>query len=103
MGETLAGQPRQTLLERYLSEMYLRRDIFSYRNAPLEAKKRVLRAKLHLGNTQQFSNVWIRSSKAHMERLIDINFRTILDMIPGGNDMTVTNSGRITKRNKYLD
>ena len=35
MGETLAGQPRQTLLERYLSEMYLRRDIFSYRNAPL--------------------------------------------------------------------
>ena len=65
----------------------------------LEAKKRVLRAKLHLGNTQQFSNVWIRSSKPHIERLIDINFRTILDMIPGGNDMTVTNSGRITKRN----
>ena len=35
MGETLAGQPRQTLLERYLSEMYLRRDIFSYRNTPM--------------------------------------------------------------------
>ena len=38
MGETPAGQPRQTLLERYLSEMYLRRDIFSYRNAPLDAR-----------------------------------------------------------------
>ena len=34
MGETLAWQPRQTILERYLSEMYLRRDIFSYSNAP---------------------------------------------------------------------
>ena len=41
MGETLAGQPRQTLLERYLSEMYLRRDIFSYRNAPLDRSVRV--------------------------------------------------------------
>jgi gas vesicle protein len=65
----------------------------------LETKKRVLRAKLQLANTPEFSNVWIRSSKPHVERLIELNFKTILDMIPGGNTMTVTNSGRITKKN----
>jgi len=64
----------------------------------LDAKKRVLRSKLKLATTQDYANVWIRSSKSHIERLIDINFKTILDMIPDGNTMTVTNSGRITKK-----
>ena len=56
----------------------------------LDTNKRVLRAKLNLANTEDYQNVWIRSSKTHVERLIDVNFKTILDMIPGGNDMTVS-------------
>ncbi len=64
----------------------------------LDTKKRVLRSKLKLANTQDYGNVWIRSSKPHIERLIDINFKTILDMIPSGKTMSVTNSGRITKK-----
>ncbi len=65
----------------------------------LDDKKKVLRAKLNLANSTDFGNVWIRSSKPHIERLIDLNFKTILEMIPGGNTMTITNSGRIVKKN----
>ncbi len=65
----------------------------------LDTKKKVLKAKLRLGETaNEYSNVWLRSSKPHVERLIDLNFRTILDMIPGGDRMSVTNSGRIVKK-----
>lgn len=65
----------------------------------LEMKKQVLRSKTKLNNTGRWSRVWIRSSKSHVERLIDLNFRKILDMIPSGSTMTVTNSGRIVKKN----
>ena len=64
----------------------------------LETKKRVLRAKTRLRDTEQWSRVWIRSSKPHIERLMDLNFRKILEVIPGGNNMTVTNSGRIINK-----
>lgn len=66
--------------------------------ANLETKKRVLRAKTQLRNTEHWSRVWIRSSKPHIERLMDLNFRKILEMLPEGNTMTVTNSGRIIKK-----
>lgn len=65
----------------------------------LEVKKQVLRSKTRLGNTTQWARVWIRSSKPHVERLIDLNFRKLLEIIPGGNTMTITNSGRIVKKN----
>lgn len=67
----------------------------------LETKKQVLRNKLKVQtNTTEFTNVWMRSSKPHIERLIDLNFKTMLDMIPGGDTMTVTNSGRIVKKSE---
>ena len=80
MGETLAGQPRQTLLERYLSEMYLRRDIFSYRNAPLIKSWRsknelnwlifcIMDASLPLYSLQMFCliAVWLAMKRARIE------------------------------------
>ena len=38
------------------------------------------------------------SAKDHVERLIDINFNTVLKMIPAGNDYKVSDSGRIIKK-----
>lgn len=66
--------------------------------ANLEEKKIVLRAKLRLNTSALYSNVWIRSSKSHAERLNDLNFRTILGMIPGGNNMKVTANGKIVPK-----
>lgn len=65
----------------------------------LEEKKMALRNKENLKNST-WHRTWIRSSKPHVERLIDINFKTILDMLPNGKDMKVTGSGRIVPRNE---
>ena len=65
----------------------------------LENKIRVLRAKKRLENSEEWKRCWIRSSKSHVERLIDLNFKTMLDMIPNGNTMAITGGGRIIKRN----
>ena len=62
----------------------------------LETKIRVLTSKRRLADPEQWSRSWMRSSKkSHTERLIDLNFQTVLDMIPDGNTMPITGSGRI--------
>ena len=65
----------------------------------LEAKKRVLRNKKSLQNSPNYANVFIRSSKPHMERVMDMNCRTILELLgPQGSNMIVSGSGRIVKK-----
>ena len=62
----------------------------------LETKIRVLTSKRRLADPEQWWRSWMRSSKkSHTERLIDLNFQTVLDMIPDGNTMPITGSGRI--------
>ena len=46
----------------------------------------------------EFRNVWLRGANDHVGRLIDINFNTVLKMIPTGNDYKVSGSGRIIKK-----
>ena len=58
----------------------------------------VLRAKNNLEQHMEFRNVWLRGAKDHVERLIDINFNTVIKIIPAGNGYKVSGSGRIIKK-----
>ena len=66
----------------------------------LETKKRVLREKKRLQNSANFQNVWIRTSKPHSERIMEMNCRTILELMgPKGKEMFISGSGKIVKKN----
>ncbi|XP_078661231.1 uncharacterized protein LOC144905434 [Branchiostoma floridae x Branchiostoma belcheri] len=61
-------------------------------------KVAVLREKQKLKNHNAYERVYLRSAKSHTDRLIELNFRTILREIPGGNEYFITGSGRVKKR-----
>ena len=66
----------------------------------IEEKIDVLRHKSNLKNSSTFSNVYIRSSKTHSERLIDLNFKTLInDLIPkAATGYRITGSGKLIKK-----
>ncbi|KAI8486095.1 hypothetical protein Bbelb_361950 [Branchiostoma belcheri] len=45
-----------------------------------------------------YEKVFLRSAKSHTDRLIELNFRTLLWEIPGGKDYFITGSERVKKR-----
>lgn len=63
----------------------------------LDEKIKVLKAKMNIHNSE-WPNLYIRSARPHMERLMDINFKTLLDMMPNGSEMKITSSGRIVRK-----
>ena len=48
----------------------------------VDDKKTVLQAKAGLRKTRQVRNVYIRGAQTHAERLIDLNFKAILNEMP---------------------
>ena len=64
----------------------------------VEQKVDVLRAKESLKNTREFKNVYLRSSKTHTERILELNAKTLLSQLPNGNQYRVTANGRIVKK-----
>ena len=60
----------------------------------------LLKNKTILKRTQGFERVFVRSSKTHLERLMDLNFRTVLAEIPQGTTYKITGNGRIVKQNE---
>ncbi|KAK6180904.1 hypothetical protein SNE40_008869 [Patella caerulea] len=64
----------------------------------LEQKISVLRKKMTIVNHDQFKDVYIRSSKTHTERVIELNAKTILKEIPNGHEFRVRGNGRIIKK-----
>ncbi len=62
----------------------------------LQDKLRILRSKELLRQKAGWmKNVYLRSSKTHIERLMDLNFRTIIDDLNG--EYKITGNGRIEK------
>ncbi len=57
----------------------------------------MLRAKQCLQNTE-WSNVYLRSSKSQIERPRDVNTRTLVRIIIGGENMRLTGSGRLVHK-----
>lgn len=63
-----------------------------------EEKIEVLRRKRDLREVDVYKSVFLRSSKSHAERLIELNAKTILNQIPSGNQFRITSNGRIVKK-----
>ena len=63
-------------------------------------KINILRNKPRLKHTKGFEKVFVRSSKSHMERLMDLNFKTLLSEMPHGQSYRIAANGRIIKRDK---
>lgn len=70
----------------------------------LEEKKVILREKRRLQDTEKYKNVYmyLRSSKSHTNRLIELNARTILNEIPNGRQFRITSNGRIVKKQNEI-
>ena len=64
----------------------------------LEHIKRVLRAKMQLKQSGDFSGVYLNPFHTHTERLMDMNFRTLLAKIPGCENMRMTAHGKLVTR-----
>jgi hypothetical protein len=62
----------------------------------------VLREKQHLSNSAEFSRVFIRSSKSHSERVMEQNFKTLLELLPFGKDYFITGNGKMIRRNENM-
>ena len=65
----------------------------------LEEKIEVLRKKRELNNSQDYNCVFLRSSKDHTQRTMEMNFKTLLDLHPQGKEYMITGNGRLVKRN----
>ena len=63
-----------------------------------EEKIRVLQQKFELQNTPKFKKVYLRSAQTHEERLIRLNFQTLLEELPGGDNYRFTGSGRLVRK-----
>lgn len=72
-----------------------RSGLLKWELATLEEKIMVLRAKTEINN---FAGSWIRSSKTHIERVQELNFRTLLQLIPGGENYMITGNGKIIEK-----
>ncbi len=59
----------------------------------LDDKKKILREKKKLIETDHFRNTYICSSQSHMERLQQINTRILIQEIPNGNQSRITANG----------
>lgn len=66
--------------------------------ATVEEKVEILRKKRDLKGSQAYKSVFLRSSKSHTERLIELNAKTLLTQIPNGEQFRITSNGRIVKK-----
>ena len=69
----------------------------------VDDKKTVLRAKMNLRNTQQYKNIYMRSAEGHTDRLIRLNFQTLLRHFNLTNQFRLTGSGRLIARDPTTD
>ena len=67
--------------------------------ADLDSKKEVLRAKTKLRGNPAYSNLYVRSAEGHTDRLIRLNFTTLLRHFELTRQYRITGSGRLLPRN----
>lgn len=47
-----------------------------------------------------YTSVFLRGSKSHTDRILDINAQTLLNELPNGNQFRITSNGRIVKKSQ---
>jgi hypothetical protein len=60
-----------------------------------EDKISILRAKRNLADCSRYKKVFLRTSMSHSDRMMKLNFETILKELPGGNRYRIAGNGRI--------
>ncbi|KAK7878182.1 hypothetical protein WMY93_031179 [Mugilogobius chulae] len=69
----------------------------------VEEKVAVLRRKQRLRDNDTYKYVYINSAKSHAERLVDLNFRTLLKELPLGKEFILARNGRLLRRSQADD
>ena len=59
-------------------------------------KVEVLRAKKVLKNKRQYENLYIRSAKSHEERVMELNFKKLMDHLEVSDYFRFSGSGRLS-------
>ncbi len=68
-----------------------------------DEKEAILGAKSQLSKESSYKRVYIRSSQTHEERLLRQNTQAILNMMPDGNKMRFTRTGRLIQKEDGWD
>lgn len=63
-----------------------------------QEKVSVLRRKSELKDSESFNNVYVYSAKSHAERMMELNFRTLIRETAVGRDFYLATNGRMVKR-----
>lgn len=66
----------------------------------LEDKKLVLIEKRKLRQTEQYKSVFLRGSKSHTDRILELNARTLLNELSNGCQFRITSNGQIVKTSR---
>ncbi|CAG2234601.1 unnamed protein product [Mytilus edulis] len=98
LGDSVADSVRISAAARLPSRFNDKPGIVKISFQNTEEKVNVLRNKMKLRQTEKYKNVFIKSSKSRVERLIEMNARAVLRNLPDGRDYRVDASGRIKKR-----
>ena len=64
----------------------------------VQEKVTVLHRKSNLKDNNSFNKVYVSSAKSHAERLMDLNFRTLIRETAVGKDFYLAANGRMVKR-----
>ena len=65
----------------------------------IEDKRKILKRKRFIRTHPVYHNVFIKSSKSHVEQVMDSNFNVVLKEMTNGNAYYISDNGRITPRN----
>ena len=66
----------------------------------LDDKKTELRAKMALRTNYQYKNIYLRSAEGNTDRLIRLNFQTLLNHFHLTSEFRLTESGRLVARDQ---
>ena len=95
------GQVEVTAAERLKARNKDQTPLLKIAFADIDQKIAVLRAKQNLANSNTLNKVRILSSKSHTERLIELNFKTLLNVVPGANEKyRIAGNGKLIEKGK---
>ena len=98
LGEDVHSQLHVSAVSRLSSRVAGRPGIVKISFQTVNEKITVLRNKMLLRDNLDYNDVYLKSSKSHAERLIELNARTILRNLPPGHSLRVDANGRIKQR-----
>lgn len=98
LGENVSSRVSAVAATRLRPRFHNRPGLVKVSFESLEQKVLVLRNKYKLKDSDNYKRVFLQSAKSHVERLLEINARTILRELPQGRSYRVSGNGRILRR-----